>query len=208
MRKLLKLLKIIGLAMLALMAVLSAMGLHTHLKNNNLWFYATGTKDKAFLDSTWKMSYKEVERANNTILGMYEDPFVALGEPAITNPKRFTEYIQYNLFLWGFPAEVHYTFFDNMLYEYYITLAVYDVEMPYKEILQTLQSQFGEGKVDDERKDLVSWRDWEAKNQKVACWMGKVDGKANEYYVSVRSTYQPVLKLIEDTAKGEKKKYF
>lgn len=208
MRKLLKLLKIVGLCILAIIVVLSAVGLRTHLSNNNLWFYATGTKDKAFLNATWKMSLKEVERANKSVLSVYDDPFVGLGEPDIMDRKRFTEYVQKELFLWGYPAEVHYTFFDNMLYEYYIGLTAYDLDKPFKEILQTLQSQFGEGKVDEKRGDLLTWRDWETSNQKLACWMNKTEGKTNEYYTGVRSTFQPIQRLIEATAKGEKKKYF
>ena len=39
-----------------------------YLSANNLLFYSTGTNEKAFLDSTWEMSPREIERANNAIL--------------------------------------------------------------------------------------------------------------------------------------------
>jgi hypothetical protein len=35
----------------------------SYLKANNLLFFSTGTKEKAFLNTTWRMSPKEVERA-------------------------------------------------------------------------------------------------------------------------------------------------
>ena len=39
-----------------------------YLKINNLLFYATGSKEKTLLNSTWEMSPKEIKRSNNVNL--------------------------------------------------------------------------------------------------------------------------------------------
>ena len=188
--------------------VLGGFLLSRYLSANNLLFYATGSSDKAFVNATWKMSPPEIERANNAKLFPYDDPFVGLGDPAVMDRKRFTESRQKDLFLWGYPAELTYAFFDNMLYEYYINLTAYDLDKPFKDILATLRAQFGEGKEpSDKRKDLIHSLEWNTDKQNVYCWMGKND-KDNSYYVGVRATYKPVKQQIDDIAKSEKKKYF
>jgi hypothetical protein len=127
----------------------------------------------------------------------------------VTNQSRFKEFVQKDVFLWGHTAEIYYKFFDNMLYEYYISLTAYDQERPHKEILETLRKKFGEEKEIDKKLkiaiyDTPAFR-WESEKQKISYRMGKYKDK---YYIGIRAEYQPFYKQIEEIAKKEKKDYF
>jgi hypothetical protein len=194
--------------------------LNLYLKRENRLLYATGTRDKAFFNATWKMSRREVERANKTTLESYTDVFTLLDAPEVMNRDRFTEYLQKGLSLWGFDAEVHYSFFDNMLYEYYIAIKTYSPDKPYQEVVQSLQQQFGAGQPIPQNRGkfggepvtedvvLLSKLDCETPRQKLSCWMGRNGAKEGGYYVGFRATYKPFYAQIQDVAKSEKKSYF
>src|SRR6266446_6724451 len=130
-----------------------------YLKMNNLLFFATGTKEKAFLNTTWRMSPKEVERATGlTLLEMTDDErkmnhlLRDLYGPHIMNKNRFRELKQKNLSLWGMDAEVEYSFFDNQLYRCFILMksgsALKDL---HKTILTALEVRFGVAQDDKEK---------------------------------------------------------
>jgi hypothetical protein len=201
-----KRLRLFGIAAVIAFALIGGVILNAYLSNNNLLIYSTGTSDKAFLKATWKMSPREIERANNATLSNSDmlDPFT----PEVINQGRFKALVQKDVFLWGHLTQVEYAFFDNMLYEYYISLDAYDLEKPHREILKTLHAQFGEGKEDEiKRADIIHSHDWETERQTISYWMGKSEGKKN-YYVGIRARYKPFYKQIEEIAKIEKKGYF
>jgi len=126
--------------------------LNLYLKNENLLIYSTGTNEKAFLNSTWKMSPKEIERANKTNLSYsYSDNDFLIkkfsGFPMILNMNRYSKYIQKDVLLWGeSDIYVSYHFFDNMLFEYHINLENYSFEQIPSDIILTLRSKFGNEK--------------------------------------------------------------
>jgi hypothetical protein len=203
-----KKLKISLIILLIILIGVCGVLLNNYLSNNNLFFYAKGTKDKAFLNSTWKMTPKEIERANNTFLSETTNVFSLLFAPEITNKKRFKELVQEDLYLWGEKAKVKYEFFDNMLYEYYVSLTAYNLEKTHKEIFQTLRTKFGTNKeIKDKREDLIYYFEWESDKQKVSYWIGKNKEK-DSYYVGIKALYQPFYRQIEELVKKEKQEYF
>jgi hypothetical protein len=172
----------------------------------NPFGYATGTNDKAFLNATWKMSPREIERENKTSLSASKR--LLLFTPEETNQDRFKTLTQKDISLWGQPAEIQYTFFDNMLYEYYVSLTAYDPKTPHKEILETLRGQFGEGKeVKKKRVYIICSFEWDTEKQTISYWMGKFKGEKT-YYIGIRAVYKPFYKQIEEVVNIEKKACF
>jgi hypothetical protein len=203
MRKKLSLLRITSL--IAISAVCGVF-LNIFLSENNFFIYATGTKDKAFLNTTWKMSPREIERANKTSLSSSES--LLLFTPEVTNKSRFKALVQKNAYLWGRLVQVEYSFFDDMLYEYYISLTAYDLEKPHNEILATLTEEFGVGKeIEEKRADLIHSHEWDTEKQLISYWMGKNEGE-KFFYIGIRAVNKPFYKNIEEIAKNERKVYF
>ena len=62
MRKFLRALRILGIVLAVLCLAFGGFILNKHLNATNRWPYATSTRDKAFLNSTWEMSPNEIER--------------------------------------------------------------------------------------------------------------------------------------------------
>jgi hypothetical protein len=202
-------LKLLGIAIAVSLIAVSIVAVNNYLSNKHFFVYATGTNDKAFLNTTWKMSPQEIERANKTTLSdapqWHLDPFTT---PEVTNKNRFKILTQKDVFLFGHTSEVEFTFFDNMLYEYEISLTAYDLEKPHKEILETLRKQFGEGKEEREkRSDIIYSSGWDTEKQTVSYWMGNNEGEKT-FFVHVRAQYKPFFRQIEDVSKNEKKTYF
>jgi len=61
-------LKISLFSIAAIALLIFIIAINGYLKDEKLLFYATGTQYKVFLNSTWEMSEKEIERANDTHL--------------------------------------------------------------------------------------------------------------------------------------------
>jgi len=205
-----KTLKIFGMLVLIGIFCTIVLFLNTYLARTKRFPYSTGTSEKAFLNSTWKMSAQEIERANRTQLGLIDNPlWEELGAPAVLDKKRYKELSQKDVFLWGYPAKVTYEFFDDKLSGYYIGVTVYDSDKSFQEIYGTVTQQFGEGKLDPKPADnLIRNIDWETTNQKVSLWVTKKDEKDNSYYVGMRSSHKQFAQEIEDIVAAEKKKYF
>src|SRR3990167_8511546 len=117
-----------------------------YLKRNNLLFYATGTRDKAFLKSTWEMSKKEVERANQTELKSTSSLHCGL----VNWEKRTNKVSCYktDIHLFGQSTEVTYYFFDNKFYEYDLTIPVSGYP-DVSRILENLEKRFGNGYIEN-----------------------------------------------------------
>lgn len=196
-----------GIALLVLLGILCLVALNSYLSNRHLFTYATGTKDKAFLNATWKMSPQEIERANSTVLSSplgFPSPITA----DVMDQKRFQVLLQKEFWLWGHESQVEYQFFDSMLYEYCVLLTVFDIEKSHREIFEMLRSKFGKER--DARakgSDLLYDFEWETEKQAVSYWMGHNKGKES-YYVGIRARYKPFYADIEKIGKDEKKSYF
>jgi len=115
-----KKLRLFGITARVALTAICGVIFNAYLSDHNLFIYGTGTSDKAFLKATWKMSPREIERANNASLSGSE--MLLLFTPEVTNQGRFKALLQKDVFLWGHLAQVEYAFFDNMLYEYYASL--------------------------------------------------------------------------------------
>ncbi len=200
--------KVLGITTLVVLTVISGILVNAYLAKNYLFIYSTGTSDKAVLNTTWKMSQQEIERANKTTLSAPDIDLSGLGAPEVINQNRFRELVQKNVFLWGHISEIKYSFFDNKFYEYYISLTAYEQEHPYKEILETLRSQFGTGKeVEKKRADIIHSFEWDTEKQSISYWIMSNEDKKT-YHVGMRAVYKPFYRQIEEIAHSEKKNVF
>ena len=99
--------------------IISVYFLVGYLKKEKLFFYATGNNKKAILNSTWNMTFQEIERVNKCKLK--EQYTFVMFEQGI-NTLLNTDRIKYKkidaLNLWGYNAELTYEFFDNRLFRY------------------------------------------------------------------------------------------
>jgi len=121
--------------------------LNLYLKNENLLIYATGTNEKAFLNATWKMSPKEIERANKTNLSN-SNIIILMGVtvPETVNERVFSAYEQKEIYLYGQDSNVDYYFFDNKLFKYVVHIASYTFNELPSEIVISLRNKFGNEK--------------------------------------------------------------
>jgi len=200
-----KILKLAGL-----FAVLTGVGfgaflLNGYLESSKRFPYATGTSEKAFLNATWKMSPQEIERADNAILLPYTDHFTKFG-PQVLDTKRLTEFKRSDLMLWGQPAEVMYSFFDDRLYDYYISLKTYDTVQPLQEAIESLTHQFGQPK-DTTTEWQAKYFEWHTERQDVSCWLNQKDPDGSSH-IGVRASHKPFQHEINEIVAAEKKKYF
>lgn len=175
--------------------VIVGINLNDNLRENNLLIYSTGTKHKAFLNSTWEMSPREIERANSTKLSSSKLPL--LFGPELIAQNRFKELSHDNVSLWGSRVKIGYTFFDNMLYKYYVSLDVVDLDESQKEILATLRKMFGEGRKGKKvRKDTMYCFEWDTKKQSLSYWSGKLE-KEYLYSITIKAVYKPLYDQIK-----------
>lgn len=198
-------------------------GFNHYLRVNNLVFYATGSKDKAFLDVTWRMSPKEIERVNKTPLTSTFYLF-HLDQPSkykysnVVNGKRY-RYLKQDghITLWGFNTEVKYAFFDNKLFEYTIFLRGYDSEKMHKNISSALTKRFGSGVVEDSGRYLHVMQ-WETESSRARYWLieyettTRVDTENKTinppYLAGVKIRCKPLLEEIKQISLTEHKKIF
>ena len=201
-----KILRLVGAIVLATLLVFGGVLLNAYLKAENRFIYATGTGDKAFLQATWKMSPREVERANHAVLTPNEDLWVAIDAPSVMDPARYKELLQKDVMLWGHSSKITYSFFDNKLYECYIGMTTYDADKSFSEIRATLEQQFGVGKMDTNKNaSLLVNLVWDTPKQKLTMWAGKNDGENAGYYLGIRATYKPSETEINDIIRRQRR---
>jgi hypothetical protein len=148
--------------------------------------YATGTRDKAFLNSTWEMSPNEIERANKTLLEYAPPDFFDFIGPSVTDKTRYKKMVQKNV--------------------------VTPDESLRKEMKETLEGEFGAGKLDTEDKDSEVRLIWDTGKQTIRFWVIKGEHMLGQdekgYYFGVSASYKRLESQIDKTIKDEKKKYF
>lgn len=211
--------KLFSYTLLAILILLLLTGLYflnIYLKNNNLLIHATGTNHKAFLNSTWKMSKNEVERANET---KFNDSKTSVGEiiDCIFNkglPENYN--IKDNIsscyfgrvYFFGNLSDITYYFFENELYQYSLNTQVYgfsDVDY----ILKALKQKFGDQYSEDIQSEQTYYLEWETANENVTFSLNFPKNSLKEDYykftdkdqsatVLISVTYLPMIKVIED----------
>lgn len=97
-----KIIKWTGIIAISASVLIGLFFLNRHIKNEKLLFYSSGTNKKAILNSTWNMSYKEVERVNE---GKLKDGIslacIENGLKNLLNTNRFNTKTVESMNLWS-----------------------------------------------------------------------------------------------------------
>jgi hypothetical protein len=140
--------KIVKLTISITIIVSSLLGLfylNKHIKNENLLFYKTGSSKKAILNSTWNMSFKEVERVTE---GKLKDGItlarVENGLKNLLNSKRFDTKTVESMNLWSYDAKVNYDFFDNRLFRVRLLGEIFNPKEFDNIVIKNLGQSYGE----------------------------------------------------------------
>ena len=210
------LLRILFVTCLIIITTIGGVLLVSYLKANHLLFFSTGTKEKAFLNTTWRMSPKEVERATGWPLFelLERDKYLSqlmheLFSPPVMDKNRYQDLKQSNISLWGHDAEVEYSFFDHKLYEYFISMKSGSAlkDSGHKAILTALEARFGVAQPDrKEQRDIIYAYKWESSRERVTYWMTQESD--NAYVARIRVTHLPSMSEIEQIVKDEQRNYF
>ncbi len=192
-------------------------------------FFATGSMEKAILNSTWLMSPKEVSRSNNARLKKEDiDAWVQyLLYPRILNVNRYAEYAQKDIWLWGVESEIKYQFFDNKLFGF--TLIMNPPVVLRKGEGNKLIKDYGGGVLDHlvelftkkhgvpeennqtDRKSshnrLIEEYKWLTSHYRVEIYLIKND-ETDTASLTARVTYLPYYREIERTAGTEQSNYY
>ncbi len=212
--------------------------MNIYLKNNNLLIHATGTNDKAFLNLTWRMSVKEVERANETNLvfrgsglqgGM--DQYINCIFGGNTREEKLPKNIIYScyedrVYIFGELSEVEYHFFDNEFYEYRMSTPV-DGYSDAEKILKALEQRFGKQYTENtetisnhfQNKDIQQYTlEWVTPKEKASFSFDFPKNKLKEVYYNfndkdrnmgyISVDYLPMLEIIEKKTQKEHDSYF
>lgn len=191
-------------------------------------FYATGTNDKAFMNSTWEMSVNEVERANNAEFIGVNTLLCLFGVREFDSIEhRIMCYQDDDVYLFGNKSEVTYFFFDNRLFEYDLIIPVYGYSDVSK-LLEQLENRLGKEYSQDigvnphyEYAQNYE-REWNTDKEKVEfnLFFPSKNQLQDEYYsfedteetasprVHLRVIYLPMVKKIEEEIEIEESSYF
>ena len=182
--------------------------IHRYLIENKLYFYATGTNEKAFLNSTWKMSQKEVEKANGAELFAPKNQFTCLPPGDFTNPLRFKALSSEQVSLWGLNAEVTYCFFDDILYSYEISISEIKDDKLQEKITETLKNRFCEGEAISPKSAAMRLRHlWNLSNQMIEYAIIESDDK-RFHNIFIKAQHKPLNEFIQQAARKERESYF
>ena len=184
-----------------------------YLQANNLLFFATGTKEKAFLNTTWSMSPNEIRRAtgmpllfsrNERLWERYRELF----GPHVMDKKRFQEMEQRDFYLWGHIAEVTYHFFDHKLYEYFVSITSGTALLDsHKAIMTALEARAGVAQPDKkERPEILYAYKWESSRERIQYRVSRDSDTA--YTAGIRVTHVASMSEIERIVREEQNTYF
>lgn len=208
MKKIRKFLKISGIVLLLIIGLVGIYSLNSYLKKERLLIYSKGTNEKAFLNATWKMSIKEVERANGC--GLTKGISFAVIEPElnkILDLKRFVSKKSCEINIWGADREVSYDFFDDQLFRVRIyddilnqgeidSLIVQSLEPKYGEIIRSENNKYAGKFMTDEVE--IDYNQWEYDNEE-----GK---KVKRFRIEI--TYKPLINEIKSISEKEQNNIF
>jgi len=212
--------KIITLSILIFTIILLSGGayfLNRYLKQEYLFFYAIGTNEKAFLNSTWKMSPKEVERANNVNLILFDrkqsksNPFIAIFAHTLSGMlihdnrvKEFTSVDKIKLF--GEDIELILYFFDNKLFRYNVFFS-YIYQETIDDVYNNLTRKFGKELTKQINKHTnTTILKWENYNKNIYYLDSINTEEIGELYLIFE--YRPFVIETIETIEKEKRDYF
>lgn len=216
--KLKKTLKISLILISAITLFMLIISINYYLEDEKLLFYSTGTKHKAFLHSTWEMSEKEVERANNTFLFIPDYDFFDFPDsqyPKVLNMSRYKSRVQREITIWGYDSRVEYSFFDDRLFEYTLFVKGYDAKQLHEEILKNLSVKYGEGTNESKDDNFLYKMSWDTKLVTIDHWLVKESSSNSSnpflslgYLAGIRFGYKPMFKQIHDISLKEHEELF
>lgn len=189
-----------------------AIHLNHYFYDERLLFYATGTEHKAFFNATWKMSPREVERANSVnlrpVFPAYNPFTLFVKNPDYDMPEYVMDTLRMSKFehsvrLWGMKCSVFYTFFDDKLYKYEVAFECTDTNDVLSVIIPALSGRFGEP-VDSVN---VLFRRW--KNNDETVWIvcrSSDNGRCIVALVNVK--FDKYLREVREEVAEEQESYF
>ena len=202
------------LIFLLLLIVALALFLNHYLKINNLLFYATGTKEKAFINATWGMSPLEIERANNISLKPGLTFFMLISKdkkfqyPKVIHMDRYKSLDEVQeINLWGFDTKVNYAFFDNRLFEYTLNIYGYNLNKLHEKVSSELIKKFGNG-INENDKDLVKSMLWDTETILADYWISRPLDHPEGFMAGIRVRYKPLVEKIRRISHEEEKGIF
>ncbi len=178
------------------------------LARRALWPYSTGSREKAFLNSTWGMQPAEIERANSTKLQRSDEwAFLRiLTYPTFLSKERYRSLAQSDMNIWGHEARVEYGFFDDKLFTYTVLLEAYDLSQLKKEIQSQMAEKYGTVIDTTEDAHLASGK-WKQGDIRAAYWVTDNAG-SKKLNCGILFDYMPMIRQIETASAQEKKRLF
>jgi hypothetical protein len=140
-----KLIKTGGGLILIIACALSISKLNSYLQEESLFMCAKGSDTKAFINSTWGMSIKEVERANGCKLNkdVSQIAFVFDNFEMLLGTGRIKSKESCKINIWGVNREVDYDFFDNQLFRVKIYDDILDKALIDSMVVASLEVKYG-----------------------------------------------------------------
>ncbi|MBI1803523.1 MAG: hypothetical protein HY033_12840 [Ignavibacteriae bacterium] len=197
--------------------------LNGYLRQEKRWFYATGTSEKAFLNSTWEMSQQEVERANGKLLTNPQYDLSGLGKPETIDFERYKMKSMSDMRLWGIFCKVDYEFFDDKLFEYTIYFTdVHNREYLDSIITSNISKKYGSSESMQGSRHLIE-RHWNAEKVSIKYWLYEINSDhesesvpppspgsdlEKSYSAGIRITYKPMIEQTKALVDEEQKKIF
>jgi hypothetical protein len=182
--------------------------MNQHLKTEKLYFYETGTDKKAILNSTWNMSQKEVERANNTNLKEgFTLAFLEKGLNGLLSSQRITsQESTETINLWTEDATISYEFFDDRLFRYWLVGKTLNKHFFDSTAIRNLELSYGKIKRDTTLYGGSFFKD--SVSVKYSQFDIETKEKRQEHRFVIEVTYSPIFNEIIRTANKEQNSIF
>ena len=206
-----RLIKRISVIIFLICIIVGLYFLNSHLKAERLFIYATGSDEKAILNSTWKMSIKEIERANNC----------KLTEDAVPSPDEILDDLKYiidhgrfvskkgcDINIWGYDREVIYDFFDDQLFRIRILDNVFNKQEEDSLIVSNLKEKFGNfnKSKDDNYGGTFSTTSVNVDYRQFSYTRDEANKIVDRLIITL--TYKPLYEQIKATSEKEQKNIF
>ena len=186
-----------------------------YLKVEKRGFFSTGTKIKAFYNSTWEMSCKEVERINNCVLkkdtGLFLLTLQFAASPEskaylLLNKKRLVGEKCSNQNIFGYKSEVNYGFFDDRLFKIRISGKSYNQKEFDSIIIVNLGKSYGKVNRDSSKDYLQFYSHFKRNQTEIDYWQYIDENKESNFVIDM--TYMPIILEINRIAEKEQNSLF
>jgi len=189
---------------------------------------SAATKDKAFLNSTWKMSPNEIQKATGLKLIEVNNKFLLDNDlPDIFDTSRFKRMKHSDpIELYGIDTHVTFYFFDNKLFQYNIYADDFHETSIYDIFYNNVQAKFGDALKTEAKKFTINinWKsnnqnvryifprtgqtDFEIANNMIVDTKNPLSSNMIEGFLDITFEYLPFIVEINKISKGEKEEYF